>query len=52
LTPEHLVNAIKRLLNDRVGLSKMGEAARSLAHPNAARQMAAMAAKLAGESGR
>jgi UDP-N-acetylglucosamine--N-acetylmuramyl-(pentapeptide) pyrophosphoryl-undecaprenol N-acetylglucosamine transferase len=51
LTPEHLVSTINGLLTDRAGLVKMGDAARRLAHPNAAREIAAMAAKLAGETG-
>jgi UDP-N-acetylglucosamine--N-acetylmuramyl-(pentapeptide) pyrophosphoryl-undecaprenol N-acetylglucosamine transferase len=43
-----LAETIAALLQDSHRLQRMGEAARSLAHPNAARDIAAMAAKLAG----
>jgi UDP-N-acetylglucosamine--N-acetylmuramyl-(pentapeptide) pyrophosphoryl-undecaprenol N-acetylglucosamine transferase len=43
-----LVETISALLGDRDRLERMGEAARRLAHPNAARDIAAMAARLAG----
>jgi UDP-N-acetylglucosamine:LPS N-acetylglucosamine transferase len=36
------------LLGDSSRLARMSEAARSLAHPNAARDIAAMAARVAG----
>lgn len=49
LMPERLVEVIKGLLSDRVKLARMGEAARRLAHPHAARQIAGIAARLAGE---
>lgn len=49
LNPESLLQAIKGLLNDRVRLAKMAEAARALSHPDAAAEIAAMAAKVAGE---
>ena len=47
LTPQSLVETVSSLLADAVRLRKMGEAARSLSHPDAARDIAAMAAKLA-----
>lgn len=47
LTPERLVSTVSELLKDRVRLNKMGESARELAHPNAAREIAAMAARVA-----
>jgi UDP-N-acetylglucosamine--N-acetylmuramyl-(pentapeptide) pyrophosphoryl-undecaprenol N-acetylglucosamine transferase len=43
-----LAETIAALLQDSRRLQRMSEAARSLAHPNAARDIAAMAAKLAG----
>jgi UDP-N-acetylglucosamine--N-acetylmuramyl-(pentapeptide) pyrophosphoryl-undecaprenol N-acetylglucosamine transferase len=48
LNPENLVEAVFSLLSDPARLTKMGDAARSLAHPNAARDIAAIAARLAG----
>jgi UDP-N-acetylglucosamine--N-acetylmuramyl-(pentapeptide) pyrophosphoryl-undecaprenol N-acetylglucosamine transferase len=48
LSPESLVETVCSLLGDPSRLGKMGEAARSLAHPNAARDIAAIAARLAG----
>jgi UDP-N-acetylglucosamine--N-acetylmuramyl-(pentapeptide) pyrophosphoryl-undecaprenol N-acetylglucosamine transferase len=48
LNRESLVNAITGLFKDRTKLTHMGEAASKVAHPNAARDIAAMAAKLAG----
>jgi UDP-N-acetylglucosamine--N-acetylmuramyl-(pentapeptide) pyrophosphoryl-undecaprenol N-acetylglucosamine transferase len=48
LSPESLIETIFSLLGDPPRLAKMGEAARSLAHPNAARDIAAIAARLAG----
>jgi len=48
LSRESLVQAVSSLLSDSSQLRKMGEAARQLAHPNAARDIAAMAARLAG----
>jgi UDP-N-acetylglucosamine--N-acetylmuramyl-(pentapeptide) pyrophosphoryl-undecaprenol N-acetylglucosamine transferase len=41
-----LVEAVASLLSDRTRLDAMGRAARSLAHPNAAHDIAAMAVKL------
>jgi UDP-N-acetylglucosamine--N-acetylmuramyl-(pentapeptide) pyrophosphoryl-undecaprenol N-acetylglucosamine transferase len=48
-----LVETVASLLGDQARLRRMSAAARSLAHPNAARDIAAMAARLAGvgESG-
>jgi len=43
-----LVETVSNLLGDSSRLRRMSEAARSLAHPNAARDIGAMAAKLAG----
>jgi UDP-N-acetylglucosamine--N-acetylmuramyl-(pentapeptide) pyrophosphoryl-undecaprenol N-acetylglucosamine transferase len=43
-----LAETIAALLNDLPRLQAMSEAARSLAHPNAARDIAAMAARVAG----
>lgn len=48
LSSETLVDAVASLLNNPERLAKMGEAARSLSHPGAARDIAAMAARLAG----
>jgi UDP-N-acetylglucosamine--N-acetylmuramyl-(pentapeptide) pyrophosphoryl-undecaprenol N-acetylglucosamine transferase len=47
LTRDSLVETVTTLLNDGARLLRMGEAARKLAHPNAAREIAEMAAKLA-----
>jgi UDP-N-acetylglucosamine--N-acetylmuramyl-(pentapeptide) pyrophosphoryl-undecaprenol N-acetylglucosamine transferase len=47
LTTEALVETVSSLLSDLVRLAKMGDAARRLSHPNAARDIAAIAAKLA-----
>ncbi len=46
LSRQSLVDAVTKLLNDPKRLQSMSEAARSLSHPNAARDIAAMAAKL------
>jgi UDP-N-acetylglucosamine--N-acetylmuramyl-(pentapeptide) pyrophosphoryl-undecaprenol N-acetylglucosamine transferase len=43
-----LAETIAALLQDPQRLQKMGQAARALAHPNAARDIAAMAARVAG----
>ncbi|MFZ0804461.1 MAG: UDP-N-acetylglucosamine--N-acetylmuramyl-(pentapeptide) pyrophosphoryl-undecaprenol N-acetylglucosamine transferase, partial [Terriglobales bacterium] len=48
LTREILVGTVTSLLADAARLRSMGEAARRLSHPNAARDIAAMAAKLTG----
>lgn len=47
LTPEALLKSVLSLLSDRAKLVKMGGAARKLAHPNAAGEIAGMAARLA-----
>jgi len=49
LTSESLVDAISKLFTDPSRLEKMGDAARKLSHPNAARDIAAIAARLAGK---
>jgi UDP-N-acetylglucosamine--N-acetylmuramyl-(pentapeptide) pyrophosphoryl-undecaprenol N-acetylglucosamine transferase len=51
LTRDSLVQAVTSLLSDKVRLERMSLAARSLAHPDAAREIAKMAARLAGVSG-
>jgi UDP-N-acetylglucosamine--N-acetylmuramyl-(pentapeptide) pyrophosphoryl-undecaprenol N-acetylglucosamine transferase len=43
-----LAETIAALLQDSLRLKKMGDAARSLSHPNAARDIAGMAARIAG----
>ncbi len=48
LTGARLIEAITSLLRDRQKLARMGQAARALAHPEAAREIAALAARLAG----
>ena len=48
LTRESLVQAVSGLFGEPSRLTKMGEAARGLSHPSAARDIAAMAARLAG----
>jgi UDP-N-acetylglucosamine--N-acetylmuramyl-(pentapeptide) pyrophosphoryl-undecaprenol N-acetylglucosamine transferase len=48
LTRESLVLTVSQLFGDPSQLEKMGDAARKLSHPNAARDIAAMAARLAG----
>jgi UDP-N-acetylglucosamine--N-acetylmuramyl-(pentapeptide) pyrophosphoryl-undecaprenol N-acetylglucosamine transferase len=44
---ESLVDAVSELFNEQSRVEKMGAAARKLSHPNAARDIAAMAARLA-----
>jgi UDP-N-acetylglucosamine--N-acetylmuramyl-(pentapeptide) pyrophosphoryl-undecaprenol N-acetylglucosamine transferase len=51
LTRESLVETVSSLLADASRLRTMGEAARKLSHPNAAHDIASMAAKLAGAAG-
>ncbi|HXZ79552.1 MAG TPA: undecaprenyldiphospho-muramoylpentapeptide beta-N-acetylglucosaminyltransferase [Terriglobales bacterium] len=46
LSPQKLVETAAALLADRPRLAKMSEAARNLAHPDAAREIAAMAREL------
>jgi UDP-N-acetylglucosamine--N-acetylmuramyl-(pentapeptide) pyrophosphoryl-undecaprenol N-acetylglucosamine transferase len=48
LTSDSLVQTVSRLFGDPTGLEKMSAAAKSLAHPDAAQQIAKMAARLAG----
>jgi UDP-N-acetylglucosamine--N-acetylmuramyl-(pentapeptide) pyrophosphoryl-undecaprenol N-acetylglucosamine transferase len=48
LSGERLVEEIASLLNDRQGLARMSEAARRFAHPDAAAEIAALAARAAG----
>jgi UDP-N-acetylglucosamine--N-acetylmuramyl-(pentapeptide) pyrophosphoryl-undecaprenol N-acetylglucosamine transferase len=48
LSRESLVEVVRKLVSDPSQLEKMGDAARKLSHPNAARDIAAMAARLAG----
>ena len=50
LNSEALVQGVGALLGDRARLEKMSAAARSLAHPDAAREIVEMAARLAGLS--
>jgi UDP-N-acetylglucosamine--N-acetylmuramyl-(pentapeptide) pyrophosphoryl-undecaprenol N-acetylglucosamine transferase len=50
LSVESLIETVRGLLGDRQRLDAMSEAARKLSHPNAARDIAEMAAKLAGVS--
>jgi UDP-N-acetylglucosamine--N-acetylmuramyl-(pentapeptide) pyrophosphoryl-undecaprenol N-acetylglucosamine transferase len=48
LNREGLVESVSTLLAEPSRLGRMGDAARKLSHPNAARDIAAMAARLAG----
>jgi UDP-N-acetylglucosamine--N-acetylmuramyl-(pentapeptide) pyrophosphoryl-undecaprenol N-acetylglucosamine transferase len=48
LRPETLVEAVGGLFKDRTRLQRMAAAAGSMAHPNAAREIAEMAARMAG----
>jgi len=48
LTPERLAETAAQLLNDPVRLHAMGEAAHRLSHPDAAGEIACLAAKVAG----
>ena len=48
LTPARLANMASQLLNDRARLAAMGAAARQLSHPDAAGEIAGLAARLAG----
>lgn len=52
LTADRLVNEIAALLRDRARLAQMSAAARRLSHPNAAAQIADLAARAAGLPGR
>jgi UDP-N-acetylglucosamine--N-acetylmuramyl-(pentapeptide) pyrophosphoryl-undecaprenol N-acetylglucosamine transferase len=51
LSCDRLVQAVASLLSDKARLERMSRAARSLAHSDAARTIAEMAARLAGISG-
>jgi UDP-N-acetylglucosamine--N-acetylmuramyl-(pentapeptide) pyrophosphoryl-undecaprenol N-acetylglucosamine transferase len=51
LTSDRLVQEVAGLLGDRVRLVKMGAAARQFAHPNAAAEIAALAARIASVPG-
>jgi UDP-N-acetylglucosamine:LPS N-acetylglucosamine transferase len=51
LTPERLIADVKALLTDVARVKKIAAAARALAHPEAAEEIADMAAKLAGVGG-
>jgi UDP-N-acetylglucosamine--N-acetylmuramyl-(pentapeptide) pyrophosphoryl-undecaprenol N-acetylglucosamine transferase len=48
LTSARLVETVTALLGDRMRLEQMSDAARRLAHPHAARDIAALAARVAG----
>ncbi|MGE5206798.1 MAG: undecaprenyldiphospho-muramoylpentapeptide beta-N-acetylglucosaminyltransferase [Chlamydiota bacterium] len=48
LSSERLVRTVQTLFNDRARLAHMAQAARSLAHPRAAQEIADLAARLAG----
>jgi UDP-N-acetylglucosamine--N-acetylmuramyl-(pentapeptide) pyrophosphoryl-undecaprenol N-acetylglucosamine transferase len=48
LNRDVLVETVVSLLSDRPRLERMGRAARQLSHPDAARDIAAMAARVAG----
>lgn len=48
LTPQRLSEVMLKLLRDRQRLAAMSQAARSLSHPHAAGEIAALAARLAG----
>ena len=48
LTTEHLAKEVASLLQDRQQLGKMSEAARRFSHPEAAAEIAALAARVAG----
>jgi len=48
LSPESLIETVRSLLGDQKRLDTMSNAARTLSHPNAARDIAEMAARLAG----
>jgi UDP-N-acetylglucosamine--N-acetylmuramyl-(pentapeptide) pyrophosphoryl-undecaprenol N-acetylglucosamine transferase len=52
LSPDSFVETVSSLLSDRSRLNSMSEAAKKLSHPNAARDIAEMAMRLAGVSSR
>ena len=47
LSAESLAETVARLFADRAQLARMGEAAKALSHPDAAKDVAKMAAELA-----
>ncbi len=49
LSPQRIVQSVSSLLGDRASVRQMGERARELSHPGAARNIARMAAGLAGK---
>lgn len=49
-TPAHLAALLRELLGDRLGLQRMGEAARAVAWPDATERIAAACLEAAGES--
>ena len=51
LTPDRLIADVKALLTDAARVKKMAGAARALAHPEAAEEIAEMAVKLGGSRG-
>jgi UDP-N-acetylglucosamine:LPS N-acetylglucosamine transferase len=50
LSPESFIETVSSLLAERSRLANMGAAAKKLSHPNAARDIADMAIRLAGIS--
>lgn len=50
LTPQNFADQVAELLNDRARLQAMSDAARKLAHPNAAAGIAELAARISGHS--
>jgi UDP-N-acetylglucosamine--N-acetylmuramyl-(pentapeptide) pyrophosphoryl-undecaprenol N-acetylglucosamine transferase len=50
LSPENFIETVSSLLANRTALNEMGEAAKKRSHPNAANDIAKMAARLAGIS--
>jgi UDP-N-acetylglucosamine--N-acetylmuramyl-(pentapeptide) pyrophosphoryl-undecaprenol N-acetylglucosamine transferase len=52
LNAEHLTSQVSELFGNVEQLARMAEAARLLAHPNAAAEIAAMAVRVAGKSGK
>jgi UDP-N-acetylglucosamine--N-acetylmuramyl-(pentapeptide) pyrophosphoryl-undecaprenol N-acetylglucosamine transferase len=48
LTPAALLNKLREMLSDRAGLIRMGDSARRIARPNAARRIAEIVVRLSG----